>query len=244
MDLTTLAVAVAAARAVESVAGFSPRLKWPNDLVWPGDGSGPDRKLAGILAEADWPASSAISAGWKPPAPGERAVVVVGIGLNVAWPAELPPELAEIAVAMNHVTDTPVDREDLLIALLTELGPRYAALVAGDRSGLLDEWRSRSATIGQRVRIDLGTDDLEGTAVDVTDEGHLVVDAARRQSSRRRGRRRRAPPPRLTASPSAGQEAARGRVSTRWTSPSRIVMSISMAADTGSPSAPRATMRP
>ena len=47
-----------AAAAVESVAGFSPRLKWPNDLVWPGDGSAPDRKLAGILAEADWPAAS------------------------------------------------------------------------------------------------------------------------------------------------------------------------------------------
>ena len=35
-----------------------PRLKWPNDLVWPGDGSAPDRKLAGILAEADWPAGT------------------------------------------------------------------------------------------------------------------------------------------------------------------------------------------
>ena len=40
--------------------------------------------------------------------------------------------IADIAVAMNHVTDTPVDREDLLIALLTELGPRYQALVAGE----------------------------------------------------------------------------------------------------------------
>ena len=68
VDLATMAVAVSAAAAVESVAGFAPRLKWPNDLVWPGDGSAPDRKLAGILAEADWPAGSAISAGWKEPA--------------------------------------------------------------------------------------------------------------------------------------------------------------------------------
>ncbi len=176
VDLTTMAVAVAAATAVESVAGFSPRLKWPNDLVWPGDGSAPDRKLAGILAEADWPASSSISAGWRQPAAGERAVVVVGIGLNVAWPADLPPELAEIAVAMNHVVDVPVDREDLLIALLSELGPRYEALCAGDRAGLLDEWRRRSATLGHRVRVDLGPSDVEGTAVDITDEGHLVVE--------------------------------------------------------------------
>jgi BirA family biotin operon repressor/biotin-[acetyl-CoA-carboxylase] ligase len=175
MDLTTMAVGVAAAVAVESVAGFAPRLKWPNDLVWPGDGSASDRKLAGILAEADWPTSSEISAGWKPPAAGERTVVVVGIGLNVAWPADVPPELADIAVAMNQVVTTPIDREDLLIALLSALGPRYLALCAGDRSGLLEEWRARSATLGRRVRVELGHDDVEGTAVDITDDGHLVV---------------------------------------------------------------------
>ena len=164
VDLCTMAMAVAAAAAVESVAGFAPRLKWPNDLVWPGDDSAPDRKLAGILAEADWPASA------------DRGVVVVGIGLNVSWPSDLPPELAELAIAMNHITDAPVDREDLLIALLTALGPRYESLVAGERAPLLDEWRSRSATLGRRVRVDLGKDDAQGTAIDITDDGHLVVD--------------------------------------------------------------------
>jgi BirA family transcriptional regulator, biotin operon repressor / biotin---[acetyl-CoA-carboxylase] ligase len=176
MDLTTMAVAVSAAVAIETVAGLSPRLKWPNDLVWPGDGSSADRKLAGILAEADWPASSSMSAGWRPPAAGERGVVVVGIGINVAWPAELPAELAEIAVAINHVVDRSVDREDLLIALLSELGPRYSVLCAGERAPLLDEWRDRSATLGRRVRVDLGAGDVEGTALDITHDGHLVVE--------------------------------------------------------------------
>lgn len=176
MDLTTMAAAVAAAAAIETVAGFAPRLKWPNDLVWPGDGSARDRKLAGILAEADWPASSPMSAGWRPPAAGERAVVVVGIGINVAWPTELPAELADTAVALDHVVDTPVDREDLLIALLSELGPRYSALCAGDRAPLLEDWRNRSATLGRRVRVDLGADDVEGRALDITREGHLVVE--------------------------------------------------------------------
>jgi BirA family transcriptional regulator, biotin operon repressor / biotin---[acetyl-CoA-carboxylase] ligase len=176
VDLATMAVAVSAAAAVARVAGFEPRLKWPNDLVWPGDGSAPDRKLAGILAEADWPAASAISAGWKEPAAHDRAVVVVGMGINVAWPAEPPDELVDIAVAINHVVDVEVDREDLLIALLEELGPRYAALVASDRASLLDEWRSRSATLGRSVRVDLGADDVEGKAVDITADGHLVVE--------------------------------------------------------------------
>jgi BirA family biotin operon repressor/biotin-[acetyl-CoA-carboxylase] ligase len=178
VDLVTMAVAVAASEAVQSVAGFAPRLKWPNDLVWPGDGTGDDRKLAGILAEADWPASASISDGWRRPAPHDKAVVVVGIGINVQWPADLPDELSDIAVAINQVVDLDVDREDLLVALLDDLAPRYAALVAGERAALFDAWRHRSATLGRRVRVDLGGQVVDGTAIDVTDRGHLVLEVA------------------------------------------------------------------
>lgn len=188
---TTMAAAVAAAGAVEEVAGFAPRLKWPNDLVVTGpapstgglvpeNGTGPqlDRKLAGILAEADWPAGSAISDGWRQPGPEERGVVVVGIGLNVNWPADLPPELAEIAVAANHLAGHDIDREDLLVALLRRFDRCYGDLVSGGAAArsVFDEWRSRSVTLGRRVRVELGPDGVEGTAVDVTAEGHLVVE--------------------------------------------------------------------
>lgn len=172
----TMAMALAAAEAVEEVAGFAPGVKWPNDLVWPGDGSAPDRKLAGILAEADWLTGSSAASGVRRPAPEERVVVVVGIGINVAWPEDLPEELADVAVACNHVTDVPVDREDLLAALLVRLGHWYGRLVDGDRAALVAAWRERSATLGRRVRIDLGPDDVVGTAVDITERGHLVVD--------------------------------------------------------------------
>lgn len=177
---TTMAVAVAAAEAVEDLTGRSPRLKWPNDLVWPGDGSGPDRKLAGILAEVDWPAASQISSGWREPRPQDRLVVAVGIGINVAWGDDVPADLADLAVAIDHLTapDAAPDRVDLLVQMLRHLERRYAALLAGPEgtADLRAAWRERTATLGRRVRIDLGADDLVGTAVDVTDEGHLVVE--------------------------------------------------------------------
>jgi BirA family transcriptional regulator, biotin operon repressor / biotin---[acetyl-CoA-carboxylase] ligase len=181
----TMAVALAASDAVADVAGFAPRLKWPNDLVWPGDGSGPDRKLAGILAEADWPARSPAAAGWSEPRPDEKVVVVVGIGLNVTWPRALPDDLADIAIACNHVVGHDVDRAAVLVAVLQHLEHGYGELRA-DPSGaaLLERWRARSATLGRQVCVDLGADDLVGTAVDVTAEGHLVVetlDGHRRQ---------------------------------------------------------------
>jgi BirA family biotin operon repressor/biotin-[acetyl-CoA-carboxylase] ligase len=103
--------------------------------------------------------------------------VVVGVGVNVNWPATLPSELAGIAVACNHLAGREVDREGVLQCFLERLEQRYRRLVTGgDRGGLLDEWRARSATIGQHVRVELGQGRVVGTAVDVDDRGHLVVE--------------------------------------------------------------------
>lgn len=175
---TTMAVALSAAEAVEALTGAAPRLKWPNDLVWPGDGSAADRKLAGILAEVDWPAASHIAGGWAEPKPTDRLVVAVGIGLNVAWGRDVPAELADLAVALDHVVEAAPDRVALLVSFLERLDLRYAQLL-GDADALellRSDWRDRSATLGRRVRVDLGADDVVGTAVDVTAEGHLVVE--------------------------------------------------------------------
>jgi BirA family biotin operon repressor/biotin-[acetyl-CoA-carboxylase] ligase len=182
----SLAAAVAMVDAVERIAGVTPGIKWPNDLVIAtADG---DRKLAGLLAEADWPAGSTISGGYRAPAAHDRAVVVVGVGLNVSWPvmaddpgdgdAAIEPALAEVAglaTALNWL-GTEVDRVDLLVAFLRGLEDRYAGLISDGPEALLAAWRERSATLGRRVRVDLGADEIEGTAVDVTGEGHLVVD--------------------------------------------------------------------
>jgi BirA family biotin operon repressor/biotin-[acetyl-CoA-carboxylase] ligase len=172
LSCATMAVGVAAAEAVEAVAGVRPGLKWPNDLVWPGDGSAPDRKLAGILAEADWPPGSDVASGPRRPNPDERAVVVVGIGINVEW----PDELVEGGIALNQITSAPVDREDLLVALLQRLDHHDRAVRSEGAAALLAIWRERSATLGRRVRVDLGAEEVVGTASDVTDEGHLIVD--------------------------------------------------------------------
>jgi len=169
-----MAVGLAMAEAVEELTGVAPGLKWPNDLLLD------DRKLAGILAEADWPAGSTASSGWRAPRDGERMVVVVGVGVNVNWPDTLPDDLAETATALNHVVGHDVDRGELLVAFLRRLDGHYGALVearSAAASGLLDAWRARSATLGRRVRVDLGSSDVEGTAVDVDAEGHLVVES-------------------------------------------------------------------
>ena len=172
--MVTFALALAASEAVEDLGGFRPGLKWPNDLVV--DDGVTTRKLAGILAEAEWPPSAHNSGGYRAPAPHERATVAAGIGLNVDWPDDLPEDLADIAVAMNHVSGRSVERGVVLDRLLDRLDVHYSSMVRGGVDSVLDGWRERSATLGRRVRVDLGPDDVVGTAVDVTTDGHLVLE--------------------------------------------------------------------
>jgi BirA family biotin operon repressor/biotin-[acetyl-CoA-carboxylase] ligase len=152
LHLATAVVALAAADAVDDVAGFRPGLKWPNDLVVD------HRKLAGVLAEGDL-------AGEGGPA------IVVGIGINLNWPDELPADLAPIAIAANHVAGRPVDPDAVLDRLLDHLGSRY-----GDWQAVASDYRRSCTTIGRTVRVELADETFTGTAADVDDDGHLLVD--------------------------------------------------------------------
>lgn len=162
--LLTTAAGVAAVDACRRVAGVTPGLKWPNDLVILAGDRFAQRKLGGILAEAR--------------VEGDRLdVVVVGLGLNVEWPPDLPPELAEVAVALNHVAGRSVDREELLVEWLRTLDGLLAALDTPDgRADLLERARRASATIGRSVRAELPDGSVvEGVATALGDDGHLVV---------------------------------------------------------------------
>jgi len=145
-QLVSIAAGLAMADAVERVAGFRPALKWPNDLL------ADEKKLAGLLAEADGDA------------------VVVGAGLNVEW-EDFPPEVAATATACNLVAGKPVERDAILDAFLDGFAARYA-----DLDNVLPEYRTCLATLGRRVRIETGPGDLTGTAVDVGDSGELLVE--------------------------------------------------------------------
>lgn len=160
LHLTAAALAVAACETCRDQTGVEPGLKWPNDLVVPdGDGTGArDRKLAGVLAEVDLPA------------------VVVGLGLNVGWgpvpPPGIPADVAERAVTLEQAAGRAVDRDVVLDGLLA----RLAGTVA-DWEEVACRYRRLCVTVGRRVRVELGDETLDGTAVDLTDEGQLLVEA-------------------------------------------------------------------
>jgi BirA family transcriptional regulator, biotin operon repressor / biotin---[acetyl-CoA-carboxylase] ligase len=163
--LASVVVALAAADAVLATIGAELGIKWPNDLQAP-DG----RKVAGVLAEADL--VGAIGSG---PAP-----VVVGIGINVNWPAgdrDLPPELAGAATSLRQLLDRQVDRAALLDAVLGALAPRVDALESSaGRDGQATDFAGRCTTLGTQVRVEMAGSAFEGVATQLTADGHLIVD--------------------------------------------------------------------
>lgn len=178
--LATAVLAVAATDAVAEVGGDlgTVGIKWPNDIVV--TSAAGDRKLAGILAEADWSANANASAGWRAPTPGERALVSAGIGVNLHWPVpgsvSQDADLEARAISLDEVLRERVEREEVFVALLVALERRYSELLREGAASILEPWRERCVTLGRRVRVDLGADDLEGRAVAIDDSGHLVVE--------------------------------------------------------------------
>ena len=145
---------LAVAEALEGVAGLSPAIKWPNDVLVGG------RKISGMLVETDL-------------AGGVVNHALVGIGVNVDLDVESEPEIAEIATSVRRELGRSPPREELLAALLNAFEARYDEALTGD--GPFQAWRSRLVTLGQRVTATLPDGVEEGVAEDVDGQGDLLV---------------------------------------------------------------------
>lgn len=174
LSVLTTAVALSAAEACAALGYAGVRVKWPNDLVVGEPGH--HRKLAGVLAQSQ--------------VMGGDVVAVVGIGLNVI--SERFGDLAAGAVALDQLGPA-CDRPALLIELLTRLASTLDTIASDNGADLWRRYRDVSATLGTVVRAELdpgapgtgrrvGTDahlnaaTVDGTAVDITATGALIVD--------------------------------------------------------------------
>ena len=166
-------VSLAMADAAERVSGLpagTVRLKWPNDLVI--EEPGTVRKLGGVLGESEGLGS-------------DDPRVVVGIGVNVDWPATaFPPELEGSMTSLRAATgDQPVDRDELLDAFLERLERGIEALRAGSFD--VGVWASRQATTHREVRLETGAGQVEVRAVGVDPESGGLIIAEGPQHERR-----------------------------------------------------------
>jgi len=152
LHVVTMRVALALTDALRIAAGVAADLKWPNDLVVG------ERKIAGLLAEADITGTSV------------RAVVV-GFGVNLAQRA-FPVELAANATSVMLETGSAPRPDVLLDRVLRELDVRLASSSDSIRA----DYRERLATLGRDVRVELDAGVVTGRARDVDARGRLLVE--------------------------------------------------------------------
>jgi BirA family biotin operon repressor/biotin-[acetyl-CoA-carboxylase] ligase len=150
VHVVTIAAALALADALARDVGLVADLKWPNDLLVG------ERKLAGLLAEADVMG-------------GDVRALVVGAGCNLAQ-RSFPDEMRAQATSCVLETGVVPDREVLLSAFLAAFGDRLDGI---DR--VVRDYRERLATLGRRVRVELEGGVLEGMATEIDADGRLVV---------------------------------------------------------------------
>lgn len=127
------------------------RVKWPNDILIDG------RKVCGLLAEMEAEADAV-------------RFVNIGIGLNAN---NDPPPVPTGAVSLSQVLGRRVSRRNLLTDFMDTFKER---MEAGNLENAVAEWRPFAITMGRRVQVATGRETLEGTAVDVDDNGALILE--------------------------------------------------------------------
>ena len=153
----TCAVGVAMCQAIALACGLDAGIKWVNDLVWN------KKKLGGILTEMSLSPTGLVD------------FAVVGIGINCRQTAaDFPEELRSIAVSLEMAVGKPVEPAVLAAAMAAQLHKMDQALLT-EQARFMDEYRCLCVTLGQTVQI-VG-EDFQGTAVALTDDGALVIEA-------------------------------------------------------------------
>ena len=153
----TCASASAACSAIEQAAGFRPGAKWTNDIVYN------KRKLAGILTELGLNQD------------GTTAYAIIGIGFNCNQQMrDFPDAIQDVAGSLKMVTGEETDRA-LLAAKMIEALYQMNRELLSDRAGILARYRQDCITLGQEISLVRGDEIRHGKALDVDDNGALVV---------------------------------------------------------------------
>lgn len=157
----TLLAAVAVAMAMKRF-GLKAEIKWPNDILHEG------KKLTGILTEMS--------------AELDRVnYIVIGTGVNVNMEEkDFPEELRGKATSLAIMKGEKLPRVAFFQAVLEALDELCTVLEEDGFAPIVARWREYAVTLGQDVHVigATGRGSFDGRAVDIDEEGALLVETA------------------------------------------------------------------
>ncbi|HOG11935.1 MAG: biotin--[acetyl-CoA-carboxylase] ligase [Smithellaceae bacterium] len=153
----SLAAGVAVAKTLEPYCPGRVFLKWPNDVQIGG------KKVCGILTQMRT-AGDAVD------------FVVAGIGVNVNWKRkEFPEDIRGIATSLSMEAGREISRLELIILLYENLAKCYRELAQKGFAPVRKQWLERTAMLGKPVSVQFGKETIRGEAVDLDEDGSLVL---------------------------------------------------------------------
>jgi BirA family biotin operon repressor/biotin-[acetyl-CoA-carboxylase] ligase len=145
--------ALAVLDTVESLVKCPAEIKWPNDVLIS------SKKVSGILVETIFKE-------------GEAPRAIIGIGMNINMDA-LDGEISSSATSLSIEAGAHFPISTVLAELLNHLERRYDLLVSGEP--IFEMWRQRLSTLGKSITVQTGNAVLQGTAVDVSHDGAMML---------------------------------------------------------------------
>lgn len=153
-DALTVAAGLAVAEGIEEACALRCGLRWPNDVLLDG------AKVAGVLVEMR--------------TDDKRHIVVIGVGVNAnAVPAERQIETPATNLAENLTH--PVERTEVVRAVLRRLEVRTRRVRRGEIAELHDTWLSRCGMINERITVLCAGRRHVGRVLDVSPLEGLVL---------------------------------------------------------------------
>ena len=141
------------ARVLRELFQIDAAVKWPNDILVDG------HKISGMLSELE--------------AETDRVLFIsIGMGINV----NNDPSGAEPAASsLKKITGREISKKMLLGRFLAEFEER---LKRADFENVISEWKRYTVTLNRRVKIVTHKEVSEGLAVDVEQDGALILELA------------------------------------------------------------------
>lgn len=150
----SLAMGIAAMRALQALGVPHAGLKWPNDALWQ------NRKVAGILIDTVAETGSACR-------------VVVGVGVNVAMPAASGAAINRPWIDMQTIMGYAPGRNNIAACLLEHLVSVLCEFSQRGFGPLLAEWNALDLLMGKRVTLQSGHETITGIAAGAEPDGAL-----------------------------------------------------------------------
>jgi len=153
----TFLTAVAVARTIRKMFKLKAEIEWPNDVLIKG------KKVCGILTETSVRGETVDS-------------VIVGVGINAnvdinSFPSDLKKTVTTLVAEIKR----EVDQENFLQVLLAELEVYYKMFKENKFNSILDEWKQLNRLFGANVEVVSFNEKVRGRAVNVDQNGALIV---------------------------------------------------------------------